>query len=136
VSEIAMPEAGPDAVKVRLDALRVRRVFNNLFQNAFDAVATIPDGSVSVRVRMVGDTVETEVTDNGPGIAEEVLAHVFQPFVTFGKAHGTGLGLAICDRIVAEHGGRIAAENRVGGGASFRFWLPVAVQGDTDRLGR
>lgn len=121
--------------EVRLDAFRIRRVFGNLFQNAFDALAGRPDGRIRVRVRIVGDEVETEIADNGPGIAPEVLQHVFQPFVTFGKAHGTGLGLAICDRIVAEHGGRITAENAAeDGGARFRFWLPVARLGDTERL--
>ena len=76
--------------------------------------------------------VVTEVSDNGPGIPAEVLPHVFQPFVTFGKAHGTGLGLAICDRIVAEHGGKMSAVNRPGSGACFRFGLPRARPGDTE----
>lgn len=122
------------AVPLRFDALRLNRVFGNLFQNAFDALEGRPKPAITVGVRIDEETVTTEVSDNGPGIADEVVGQVFQPFVTYGKVHGTGLGLAIADRIVAEHGGRIEAENLPGGGAVFRFMLPRPRPGDTERL--
>ena len=128
-------ELGPlasGAVLVRMDALRMQRVFNNLFQNAFDAIGGVKDPVVRIRFELDDKELVTEVSDNGPGIPAEVLPHVFQPFVTFGKAHGTGLGLAICDRIVAEHGGKMSAVNRPGSGACFRFGLPTTRPGDTE----
>lgn len=118
---------------VRMDALRMQRVFSNLFQNAFDAVGG-DDPVVRVRFELTEGEVVTELSDNGPGIPAEVLPQVFQPFVTFGKAHGTGLGLAICDRIVAEHGGKILAMNLPDYGACFRFGLPRSRPGDTEKL--
>ena len=69
-------------------------------------------------------TVTITVRDNGPGIAEEDLPHLFTPFFST-RAHGTGLGLAICHRIVTEHGGTIAYEAGRTGGARFRVTLPV-----------
>jgi signal transduction histidine kinase len=123
---------GSGPVLARMDALRMQRVFNNLFQNAFDAIGGVTDPVVRIRFELHDKEVVTEVSDNGPGIPAEVLPHVFQPFVTFGKAHGTGLGLAICDRIVAEHGGKMSAVNRPGSGACFRFGLPRTRPGDTE----
>jgi len=67
-----------------------------------------------------------EVTDNGPGLDEEVAAKLFTPFFTTrAGGDGTGLGLAICNDIVAAHGGTIEAGNAPGGGARFRIELPV-----------
>ena len=65
------------------------------------------------------------VTDNGHGFQKEMLARVFDPYVT-SKQKGTGLGLAIVKKIIEEHGGHIEADNRPEGGASVRVILPVA----------
>ena len=65
------------------------------------------------------------IEDNGPGFQRELIAQVFDPYVTT-KAKGTGLGLAIVRKIIEEHGGHIEAENRVEGGARIRIDLPVA----------
>jgi nitrogen fixation/metabolism regulation signal transduction histidine kinase len=65
------------------------------------------------------------VTDNGHGFQKEMLARVFDPYVT-SKQKGTGLGLAIVKKIIEEHGGRIEADNRPEGGACVRVVLPVA----------
>jgi nitrogen fixation/metabolism regulation signal transduction histidine kinase len=72
------------------------------------------------------DSVVITVTDNGHGFQKEMLARVFDPYVT-SKQKGTGLGLAIVKKIVEEHGGRIEADNRPEGGACVRVILPVAV---------
>lgn len=109
---------------VRVDPPRLFRVLTNLFQNAFDALSGQRDGRVTLRFTTDDDEVITAITDNGPGIPRNLMSHVFQPFVTFGKAHGTGLGLAICERIITEHGGRITADNAPSGGAVVRFSLP------------
>ena len=64
------------------------------------------------------------MTDTGPGLPDEVLSHLFQPFVTT-KAHGMGVGLSICRTIVESHGGRIQASNLPDGGARFELTLPL-----------
>ncbi|MSU33523.1 MAG: cyclic nucleotide-binding domain-containing protein [Pedosphaera sp.] len=120
---VDLPSELPET-SVRLDPLRLFRVLSNLFQNAFDALSGRSDGRVTLRFTTDDDEVITEVEDNGPGIPSVLMPHVFEPFVTFGKAHGTGLGLAICERIVTEHGGRITASNASSGGAVVRFSLP------------
>lgn len=121
-------------VEIRVDPPRLNRVFTNLAQNAFDAMSGLADPTLTVRCSTEPDGLAIEVADNGPGLPAEILAHVFEPFVTFGKAHGTGLGLAIADRIIAEHGGRITVTSLPGRGATFRILLPLARPGDTDRV--
>jgi two-component system sensor histidine kinase KdpD len=71
--------------------------------------------------------IQTEVADRGPGVAAGDLERVFDKFY---RAHeteggGVGLGLTICRGIISAHGGRIWVTERVGGGASFRFTLPL-----------
>ena len=63
--------------------------------------------------------------DAGPGIPAGTLAQIFDPFFTT-KPNGMGMGLAISRTIVEAHGGRLWAENKDGGGAAFRFTLPIA----------
>jgi signal transduction histidine kinase len=124
-------------VTLRLDPPRLSRVFTNLAQNAFDAMSGLSTGCLSFRMKVLENEVITEVADNGAGIAPDVMPHIFEPFVTFGKAHGTGLGLAICERIVHEHGGTISARNLPeGSGAVFTVSLPIPSTGDTERIHR
>ncbi len=65
------------------------------------------------------------VSDNGPGISEKHLEHIFDPFFTRKKAMGMGVGLSICHGIVDGHGGSIAATNTAGGGAVMTVKLPL-----------
>ena len=112
----------PPAVKVPLNPRRLSRVFYNLFGNAVDAM---PDGGkIKLRFHLTPREVFTEIEDTGRGIAPEVIEHLFEAFVTFGKARGTGLGLSITQKIIEEHGGKISARNQPGGGAVFSFTLP------------
>jgi signal transduction histidine kinase len=127
VIESPLPE-----VEVRLDGPRLMRVFLNLAQNAFDELARRVDGRLTLGFEVVQQEVITRVADNGEGLPPEIADHLFEPFVTYGKAHGTGLGLAICDRIVGDHGGRIRVDNGSEGGAVFEFSLPLARPGETD----
>lgn len=119
---------------VRLDPPRFTRVFNNLVSNACDAMLDAASPRLEVRFADTPEWVRIDIIDNGRGIPQEHLGHLFEPFFTFGKAHGTGLGLAICERIVKEHGGSIEASSPAGGGARFAIRLPVAKPGDTERL--
>jgi two-component system sensor kinase FixL len=66
--------------------------------------------------------IEISVCDTGPGLAPEVAAHLFQPFITT-KPTGMGVGLSICRTIIEAHEGEIAATKNLDGGATFRFTL-------------
>jgi signal transduction histidine kinase len=110
------------------DAARLRQVVWNLLANAVKFVEEC--GRVSVRMVCRDDSLEIVIDDDGPGIAPEILAHVFDRFRqadgSLTRAHGgLGLGLAIVRHIVELHGGTVAASNRVPTGASFRVRLPA-----------
>jgi two-component system sensor kinase FixL len=78
-------------------------------------------------------TVEVSVSDTGAGLAPEVAAHLFQPFVTT-KRKGMGLGLSICRTIVEAHGGKIWVDTRPSGGTIFRFTLRAAREEEESTL--
>ncbi len=110
---------------VRCDELQVERALLNLIYNAIDA--TNPEGVVRLfkgGVHEDGKLVGIVVADDGPGLAEENIQRVFNPFFTT-KDSGTGLGLAIVHRIAEAHGGWISVENGVEGGARFELTLPT-----------
>lgn len=104
------------------EAGRVRQVLLNLMTNA--AQVSSMGGVVSVRGRVLRDGgYGVTVEDSGPGIEEENLSRIFEPF--FGQRRGgSGLGLAVCQGIIQAHGGSLRAYNRPSGGAKFEFTLP------------
>jgi two-component system sensor histidine kinase HydH len=104
-----------------LDGARLRQVVANLLENALEA----GDGEVTATVATRGGRLEIGVRDRGPGIADEDLARVFEPFFTR-RTHGTGLGLAVARRLVELHGGTLTAGNADGGGARFDLSIPGA----------
>ncbi len=111
---------------VRFDALLIERVLVNLFENASKYT---PAGSrVTLSAAVTGDTLHVTVADDGPGLPVGREEAVFQKF-TRGEREsstpGVGLGLAICRAIIESHSGKIWANNRPGGGASFTFTLPI-----------
>jgi signal transduction histidine kinase len=105
----------------------LEQVFTNLISNAIDAMSQ-NGGILSVKVDVSTDTanrrqVEIGVSDNGPGIPDEIRGRIFEPFVTT-KSSGTGLGLAITKRIVTAHRGVITV-NSFPGGTVFTVYLPA-----------
>jgi len=113
----------PPSMRVLLDPKRLRRVFVNLCANATDVMSE--GGVITIRFEADDTGIITEIEDNGPGIAPEIVDRLFQAFATHGKTHGTGLGLSICKKIVEDHGGRIWARNEPNSGAVFAFALPL-----------
>lgn len=104
-----------------LNRQELQQVLINLIVNALQAMPE--GGELSLRTRdWEGIGVVIEVADTGPGLSEELLAQLFQPFVTR-KKEGTGLGLWISRSLVERYGGDIRARNREGGGAVFEVWL-------------
>lgn len=94
----------------------------NVVRNAWEVM---PDGgTLTVRTLRARRQVWLEIADSGPGMTEEQRRAVFQPFFT-AKEGGTGLGLALTQQIIAEHGGQIECQARLGGGTSFLFRLPL-----------
>jgi PAS domain S-box-containing protein len=113
---------------VRGDRVHLQQVLLNLILNGMDALNEVSrqERHVSVTARLDGaQTVEIAVSDTGHGIPADKLAHVFDPFFTT-KPNGIGMGLPISRTIIEAHGGRLWAENNNGGGAAFRFTLPIA----------
>ena len=112
-----------DTPLVELDPLRIRQVLGNLVANA---LRYAPAGSVVQIGGALGvDRVTLSVVDHGPGIAPEVLPHLFDRFAKSAESRGSGLGLAIARRLVEAHGGTIRAECPAEGGTAIRFELPI-----------
>ena len=112
---------------VRADQVHLQQVIINLAANGLDAMLDcFPDKRrLALQTAKVGESeVEVSVSDTGTGIPEGKLKDVFKTFFTT-KPQGTGLGLSIARTIIETYGGRIWAENRLGGGAVFRFTLPL-----------
>jgi two-component system sensor histidine kinase BaeS len=119
----------PGLPLVYVEADRIRQILVNLLTNAHEYS---PEGaSIEVVARAIGTEVEIAVTDDGPGIPERQLEHIFERF-TRGDAGltqrvgGTGLGLAISKSLVELHGGTIAVSSTPGVGSTFSFRLPAA----------
>ena len=114
-----------DLPLVAFDSALIEQVLINLLENA---TKYTPAGSpIEVAARAQDGVVEVEVSDRGPGVIPRDAERVFDKFYRAheGEGGGVGLGLTICRGIVAAHGGRIWVETRAGGGASFRFTLPL-----------
>ena len=114
----------PDDLLVFCPEEGLRQVLLNLLTNGLQASPV--GGEIMLSGRRTGKGVELRVTDNGPGIAKEMRAVLFEPFRT-SKARGAGLGLSVCKKIVDGCGGTIEVKNVSGGGAEFTVRLPVAV---------
>ena len=114
----------PQAQLVLADRIQIQQVLLNLIRNAIEAMQDSPRRELVIRTNMTQEDglVEVDVQDTGTGIAPEVAAQLFQPFVTT-KKHGMGVGLSICRTIIESHGGKIWVDSEPGQGTVFRFTL-------------
>jgi two-component system sensor histidine kinase BaeS len=123
--QVHMPD---DMPLVDLDPLRIQQVLGNLVANALRYAPAASVVAISGEARTGWVTVS--VIDNGPGIAPELLPHLFERFAKAEDSRGSGLGLAIARRLVEAHGGTIRAERPPTGGTIIAFDLPIgATQG-------
>ncbi len=130
--QVELPDNLPP---VELDAVLIEQVMVNLLTNA---ATYTPDGSpIDVSIQIREDAAVVSVADRGPGIAPAEQEHIFDKFYRVlekaqpsAEPRGSGLGLAICRGLVEAHGGRIWVEAREGGGAVFRFTLPLSNTGE------
>ncbi len=111
-------------ITLNADEIKILRVFQNLVGNAIDSFND-QGGQIEIKVRPAGNSVEISISDNGPGIPQEIQNRLFEPFVTYGKRTGTGLGTAICKSIINAHGGEISFESKAGAGTTFYISLPL-----------
>jgi len=115
---------GEELPQVRCDPNQIEQVVLAMVINAIDAMPQ--GGNLSITTRSdSASIVEFIIRDNGAGISQEHLGHIFEPFYTTKESGGSGLGLAISQNIVERHGGSIAVESRVGQGTTFKILLPV-----------
>ncbi len=127
----------PDTPITRADGHRMEQVFLNLIGNAIHAISEgAGKGNITVGLVAIDGLIRISITDDGPGIPDEVLPHIFEQFYTtkpVGK--GTGLGLHICQEIVRDHGGEIRVESHAGRGTTFVVEIPVVpVEEPTEQL--
>jgi len=113
---------------VLADTLQIEQVVLNLLHNAFDAIHHAHREHREVAIHTThngGRRVEVAVTDSGPGVSAEVSERLFDAFYTT-KPDGMGMGLSISRSIIESHGDVLRVTTGPGGGAAFRFGLPVA----------
>jgi signal transduction histidine kinase len=121
--ELALDTAGSLVV----DPDRLAQALRNLIRNAIEH--TEPGGLVRLAAEATGDRVTIAVEDDGPGIRPQLRSSIFEPFNRgedrAERGTGVGIGLALVARFAELHGGRAWVQDREGGGASFRVWLPA-----------
>ncbi len=127
-TQLAQPEP-----LIEADAGRLRQLLHNLIKNAFESVADISNIQLQIETRWHIESGERYIElcfeDTGGGFSQEVLEHIFEPYVTT-KARGTGLGLAVVKKIVEEHNGQIKAFNTGEQHARIEICFAAAVNRD------
>ena len=141
----ALALVGPDALGVETryhfdagaslmfaDRVQIQQVLVNLMRNGLEAMSESQRRELVVTtVLRDQEAIEISVADSGPGLAPEVVEHLFEPFIST-KRDGMGLGLSICRRIVEAHDGQLWSEPNPTGGTIFRFSLAVVSRRESD----
>jgi len=117
--QLNIPDTLPEITAV---GSQVQQVMINLILNAFDAMPN--GGDLQITARSIKSGVEILFQDSGPGVEDERLAHIFEPFYST-KDGGTGLGLTVSYNIITAHGGTLELVSNSGPGACFRIYLPI-----------
>ena len=121
------PQIDDAGVSVAADPVALEQIVHNLLNNALQAMETAPP--TQRRLQVVIEARDGQgvlrLRDGGPGLAPEVLDHLFEPFTTT-RAQGLGLGLSLCESLAAAMGGTLSAQNVQPQGAEFRLALPLA----------
>ena len=116
----------PSLPKVNVVPQDIGRVFLNLINNAFHAVKDVEKPKVIVTSKQAVNNVELTVSDNGPGISEDIKDKIFQPFFTTkSTGEGTGLGLSLSYDIMKAHGGNLRLVSKPGAGTAFIVYIPI-----------
>ena len=122
---------GPETLIINADEIHMNSIFTNLINNARDAL--IEKDAANKEIRVFLDEVDEEgkksirikIKDNGPGIPEDHLNGIFEPFFSTKPTSGTGLGLGIVKRLIQIYNGQIMAESKQNEGTCFIILLPI-----------
>jgi PAS domain S-box-containing protein len=124
----------PSLPSMPMDVGQIQQVFLNIFNNAADAMLTLPEpqGTINITTTYVKreEIAEIKICDTGPGIPPELLSKIFEPHFTT-KERGHGFGLVICDRIIKNHKGKILVEGS-SKGTTFTITLPAKKQDEIE----
>jgi signal transduction histidine kinase len=131
---ISISLAPGDACVGWFDASRLERVLLNLLFNAAEAVDP-ESGRIVISCRAAPAGTEIRVSDNGPGIPNEIRETLFRPFVSHGKQQGIGLGLTVVQSIMRQHNGEVAIEHTGADGTIFRLFFPAQAAAATPASG-
>jgi signal transduction histidine kinase len=137
IVELLRPQLTANKVEVRLsmdeqpahamvDQSSMRGALMNLMLNAIEAMRE--GGTLSVAVDRTDESLRLEIADTGPGIGDEELKKIFEPFYTT-KTQGLGLGMPYAKKIIEQHGGTISLNSRPGEGTTISITLPAAQKG-------
>ncbi|HTZ21869.1 MAG TPA: ATP-binding protein [Opitutaceae bacterium] len=119
-----------EPVFIQADSAQIKQVIINLAINALHAMEPVADPRLEIAVGRGDGCGLITVTDNGVGIAPEIIGRIFDPFFTTKSPdRGSGLGLSVCLGIVRQHDGAITVESEPGKGACFAVTFPLAVEG-------
>lgn len=120
----------PELPWTMADGGQLQQVFLNLIINAETEMNLAHGkGKLLIKAETVGNTIRVSFQDDGPGIAQEKMLKLFDPFFTTREiGQGTGLGLSVCHGIIREHNGQIYAESTLGKGATFVVEIPIVVE--------
>ena len=118
----------PDLPEIMANGFQLQQVFLNIIVNAEDfMIEAHGRGTITITTERLDGIIQVSFADDGPGIAEKNLGHLFNPFFTTKEVgKGTGLGLSISHGIITAHGGRIYAESELGKGATFIVQFPIS----------
>jgi PAS domain S-box-containing protein len=126
----------PELPLLSMDVGQIKQVFLNLFNNAAEAINTLPQpkGTITITTSYLEEEkkAEVKIKDTGPGIPKELLEEIFKPRFTT-KKHGHGFGLVTCQRVIRNHQGEIAVESTPGQGTTFTITLLVKKFDETRR---
>jgi len=118
--------------KIQVDAEKMRRVFLNLVQNAFDAMPE--GGTLTIASQKSNGNLQISFVDSGVGMKKEIVKNLWNPLFTT-KAKGMGLGLPAAKRFVEGHGGSIRVESQPGKGSIFTVTLPITPKAEEMKKG-
>lgn len=123
-------QLAPGLPRIMADDGQLQLVFLNLILNAEKEMKSAHGGgNLLIKTETIDNTIRISFTDDGPGIAEANVVHLFDPFFTTREVgKGTGLGLSVCYGIITEHGGTIYVNSELGKGATFAVELPIVTE--------
>jgi len=124
VKEIPIEVIVEQDLAIEVDGDKLKQVLVNLIRNAVQAVEP-KDGRVNIQVGCTEEKAYIQVVDNGSGISDDDLEHIWTPFFTTKEGTGTGLGLHVSKTIVERHGGTLECTSVPGKGTRMTVWLPI-----------